>query len=104
MISYSLFWIETLYLQICSSGELTLLNYTKESHWAGPFISSQKWTVPSKPQSGTDGTCVALRPDPGFPRTPRISLAPTPDCQWFLTNPYTCPIQAPHPQPPPLTT
>lgn len=46
MISYLLFWIKTLYLQICSSGEQTLLNYTKESHWAKPFFSSQMWTAP----------------------------------------------------------
>lgn len=32
MISYSLSWITTLYLQICSSGKQTLLTYTKESH------------------------------------------------------------------------
>lgn len=32
MISYSGFWIKTLYLQVhCSSGEQTLLNYTQES-------------------------------------------------------------------------
>lgn len=51
MISYSLPWITTLYLQICSSGKQTLLTYTRESHWAKP-LSSQTWTAPAKPRSG----------------------------------------------------
>lgn len=56
MISYLLFWIKTLYLQMCSmqmcsmqmcsSGEQTLLSYTEGSHWAKPFISSQTWAAP----------------------------------------------------------
>lgn len=45
MISYLLFWIKTLYVQICSPGEQTLLNYTKESHGTKPFSSSQTWTA-----------------------------------------------------------
>lgn len=45
MISYLLFWIKTLYLQMCSmqmcsSGEQTWLSYTEGSHWAKPVISS----------------------------------------------------------------
>lgn len=85
MISYLLFWIKTLYLWICSSGEQTLLNYTKESHWAKPFISSQTWTAPCQAPIWDSGTCAALRPDPGFQGTRRISPAP-PTSPMYLSH------------------
>lgn len=49
MISYSLSWFKTLYLQVCSPGEQTLLNYTKESHWAKTIQQSDvDSSVPSR--------------------------------------------------------
>lgn len=86
MISYSLPWITTLYLQICSSGKQTLLTYTRESHWAKP-LSSQTWTAPAKPRSGTDARTVwHLNLTQAFQGLPELSR-PAPPPEWFLTSP-----------------
>lgn len=82
MISYSLSWITTLYLQICSSGKQTLLTYTRESHWAKP-LSSQTWTAPAKPRSGTDARKVPCSPLSFLPELVLRLLA------WLSSN-YGC--------------
>lgn len=43
----------------------------KESHWAKPSAVRHGQPIPSH-QAGTDGACVALRPDPGFQGNPSI--------------------------------
>lgn len=76
MISYSVFWVKTLYLQShCSSGEQTLLNYA-DITGLNCSAAARHGQAHVKPEVETDGTFAALRPDPGFQGKPRFYSAP----------------------------
>lgn len=76
--SYSVFWIKTLAdpLLICRADlaqvhrKVTGLNRSAAARHGQPH---------AKPQAETGGTCVALRPDPGFQGNPGVHSSCPPD-------------------------
>lgn len=109
MISCSVFWIKTLWLQShCSPGEQTWLNYA-EITGLNCSAAARRGQSHVKPEAETDGTFVALRPDPGFQGNPRFSALPSGLLKVSSQPHVPAPIQA-HaescllPRPPALNT
>lgn len=75
MISCSVFWIKTLWLQ-SQPGEQAWLNYAEVTGLTCS-AAARRGQRHVKPEAETDGTFVALRPDPGFQGNPRFSALPT---------------------------